>query len=359
MVTADLAPLEGSDRLFLASIRGTGWRCVTASAQWPSTGPVRAIFVEPESVVDVTRDHFRSLASRADRVCQDGHPGLRIRSMRIRGVVSEGLVIPVPACAAEAVARGCDADELSILLGVEVYATPVLPETHGDVVPEPSAFARYAAPIDARDAPDLFVEGEQVRVSELVHGVMLRVGLVYDTPTRTCPVRFVGNGSTARSLDGANVYSRVARRAVDDRWLRELPAMLGVSFFRHFVLYLQVYGGGVADLSYGHPVDRQSCLLLDVASDGKYLPWVYLEHVAAQLSIPRVPLIYRGPYRAASLPAWREGMTLLGGGHTRKGCVVVPEPEGAVSLGDGPMRRRAGKSLAEAFVLRTQREVRE
>lgn len=358
MVTVDLALLAGSDRLLVASVRGTGWRCVTASSLWDGPGTSRAVFVAPDAVVDVTRDHFRSLADRADRACRGGAPGLRVRSVRIRGVLSEGLVIPVPPCAEEAVGRGCDPADLAALLGVESYAAPVLPETHGDVVPEPEAFARYATPIDDREAPDLFVEGEPVRVAELVHGVPLRVGLVYDTPTRTCPLRFVGDACTARSEAGANVFSRTARRAVDDRIFRDLPSELGVPFFRHFVLHLQIYGGGVADLSYGHFVDRQSCLLVDVSADDRYLPWTSVERASTALSIPRVPLIYRGPYRSSSLPSWREGLSLLGGGHTRKGCLVVPEPEGEVALGDGPMRRRLGRSLAEAFVLRTQREAR-
>jgi ATP-dependent RNA circularization protein (DNA/RNA ligase family) len=74
---------------------------------------------------------------------------------------------------------------------------------------------------------------------------------------------------------------------------------------------------------------RQPTLRLFDAMDAKtrkYLDWDDFVRVTDELSLPRVPVLYRGPWNA-ELVALAEGSSTIDSSHVREGIVVKPTRE--------------------------------
>lgn len=117
------------------------------------------------------------------------------------------------------------------------------------------------------------------------------------------------------------------------------------------VLYGEVYGPGIQDLTYG--VKEPNVLFFDGydTNKGKYLDRQAFLSLAESGSLPVVPTLFLGPYGLAPLYTLAEGQTTLAASHVREGIVVKPVQErwdmtiGRVFLklpGEGYLLRKNG-----------------
>lgn len=202
-----------------------------------------AVYVEPDYVVPVDRPEFAFLGSPKHG---------RIRCKKLRGVWSQGLVIAAPEGAQEG-------DDVMELLGIERY------------VPKPSGGKgwKYDGPkgcvSTSIDAPQLlrhlpkydlenvrkfhrtFVPGEQVYVSEKIHGANSRFAFVDDR-------MWYGSRTQWKKTDVRSWWSLAIEECPwIEEWCRSNPG---------FILYGEVYG--VQDLRYGLPNDKVSFRAFDI-----------------------------------------------------------------------------------------------
>ncbi len=115
-------PIQDSDRLSVAKMVGKGWQVVVGRGEL-NPGD-RCVYFEIDSYLDPKDGRYAFLRERCLRkiVSKSGsvlREGLRIRTVRLRGVVSQGLLMPVSAFP-EAAGSGVG-DDVTEALGVEHF----------------------------------------------------------------------------------------------------------------------------------------------------------------------------------------------------------------------------------------------
>ena len=117
IVTIDTAePIPGSDRLDTVTMKGKGWRVVTGRGEFKPGDT--AVYFEIDSALPADDERYAFLRDRCLRTWTDKHgrvlrQAIRIRTVKLRGVISQGLVMPVdkfPELAA--IMNGYDEDEI-------------------------------------------------------------------------------------------------------------------------------------------------------------------------------------------------------------------------------------------------------
>lgn len=200
-----------------------------------------AAFVTLDSIVDVSRPEFSFLADKA----KDGK--CRIRPIRLRGLPSVGLLVPVPPGLSEG-------DDASTALAVTKYEPPQVHSFGTDALAE-------KAPSDVFGLSEYDVEN----VWNIDQFSSLDGSITSETPIRWhisekihgCNARYTYSdgkfhlGSKRRWVkdDGKNVWSIALRKLIDRVGEDELKGLL-----KNFVLFGEVYGR-VQDLHYGIPND--------------------------------------------------------------------------------------------------------
>lgn len=86
-----LEPIEGADKIELLKMRGLGWQCVVQKGIH-TVGDL-VVYCEIDSFVDTSRPDFAWLEK--NTITWEGHRGARIKSMRLRGQISQGIILPL------------------------------------------------------------------------------------------------------------------------------------------------------------------------------------------------------------------------------------------------------------------------
>lgn len=351
-VTFTLHPHPNADRLSIAKIDGTDWQCVTETTQWGETRS--GIYVAIDALLDPARPEFEFLKDKATKAFADGRPGHRLKTVRLRGQLSQGLLVPVPATRDRATAHLAD---WTAILGIERYEPPIPVGLAGDMVREPGVFARYTKIENAKNFPNLFTPVDTVRVTEKIHGTNFRVGLI-DPGTLGEPVYAVGTHATARHPDGTNLYSVTAKKVFPEAKLRACLDELNYDQpLINFIVFAEIFGAKVQDLQYGCKPGEQKVAIFDVLLNDQYLDWEEVQWVADFLEVDTVPLLYYGAYDREKVLTLRDGPTTFENAkHVREGVVVTSDPEVHVSLGaiEGSMfsGRKILKYISDAYLER-------
>lgn len=87
----EIHPIEGADFIELALL--DGWQCVVKKGEF-QVGAI-GVYFEIDSFLDHTRPQFAFLAPRA--IKWNGKEGARIKSMKLKGNLSQGLLLPLSA----------------------------------------------------------------------------------------------------------------------------------------------------------------------------------------------------------------------------------------------------------------------
>ncbi|MBR6850023.1 MAG: 2'-5' RNA ligase, partial [Lachnospiraceae bacterium] len=85
-------PIEGADKIELAHV--LGWQCVVNKGQMQAGD--KAVYFEIDSFLPV-RAEFEFLRSNSYRKTDLMGEGFRLRTMKFRGQVSQGLLLPITA----------------------------------------------------------------------------------------------------------------------------------------------------------------------------------------------------------------------------------------------------------------------
>jgi RNA ligase (TIGR02306 family) len=354
----------------------------------PNADTLSLTKVEGESVVIRTGDfHEGDLAVYVpvDAVVPETVPGTeflgkhrRIRAARLRGIYSEGLLLPLKSVGEFFI--GLEGEDVAQRLGIVKYEDAV-PESMGGG--GPGASVRHGgqeerAPRDPMPVYDiesgkkyghLLNEGEEVVITEKLHGTNARYARLENQDGDS--QLFVGSrnklwrnpfepltlrerlsswlfhhtktwkrsfGRPARSLK-PNIYWEVAARygfTVDD-----LP--------EGFVLYGEIFGQ-VQDLKYGAGQGEVWLRIFDIydALYGEWLDWDDVVDFCDSLGLETVPVLYRGPWSPDLVEKFVGGKSVLDEKTIREGIVVKPaETREADHFG-----RVIVKYISEAYKLR-------
>lgn len=280
-----------ADALSIADIEGSAWQVVVRTEDFEAEGA--GIYIPVDTVVPETEE-FEFLKSK----------NFRIKAIRLRGEYSYGLLIPNR----EGLPVG---EDVTDKLGIKQYEPPVPIDMSGDVERAADWVVTYTDIERYENYPDVLVEGEEVVVTEKIHGSNLRV-------TRKGDRLFVGGHNRMFKESEKSLYWRVIRKqGIDESLMQGLP--------EEVVLFGEAYGRKVQNLSYGQ--STQQVVFYDAFKHGRYFSWDETAALLEQLGLSMVPLLYRGNFSLSQIRALATGPTCLGAEHMREGVVVKPLAE--------------------------------
>lgn len=265
----------------------------------------------------------------------------RVKAVRLRGILSQGLCYP----AREEWPEGADVTEI---LGITKWEPPIPAHLSGEVF---AAGFERTLKYDIENYkrhPHVLEDGEPVVFTEKLHGTWCMIGLMPKQMAHPEEGRLMvsSKGLSSRGLamkydaeaNKTNLYVRVARHYT-------MENRIGFAFGRVlkdetnpqpvFVLG-EVFGAGVQDLAYGSKTDKDVDIgfrIFDIyvgkPGQGRYLNDDELDGACERLSIPRVPVLYRGPFSKAVMQEYTDGFETITGHdtHIREGIVIRPQTE--------------------------------
>lgn len=285
----------------------------------------------------------------------------RVKAIRLRGVLSQGLVYP----ARESWKLG---DDVTEELGITKWEPTVPASMAGEVA---SVGGQRTVKYDIENFkkfPELFLEGDMVVITEKLHGTWTMIGLMspqWEHPE--CGNTIVSSkGLAAKGLalknndaNANNLYWRIARKLnLSEKWFaldQIVRDTLSQGGDRVFVLG-ETFGAGVQDLKYGLSGDAVDFRVFDVAVSSNagthFLNDVELDEFCELLGLTRVPVIYRGPFSKEKLAEATDGYETYSGRkcHIREGVIVRPCVE---AFAEGlPNNRLQLKSVSGDYLTR-------
>jgi len=263
----------------------------------------------------------------------------RIKAKRLRGTFSMGLLTKA--------LPGMEEGQLVAgQLNLTKYEPPMDQVTGGEAERYPFDWPKYTDIESLRRWPDIFQPGEEVVLTEKLHGTSSR--FVWKEGRL-----WVGSHTEVKREIPGSVYWGAAARYQLGKRLEAVP---------NIAIYGEVYGW-IQDLRYGHRAGSSQLAHLDAMdlSSMKYLDHDAFKDLASMLEIPSVPELYRGPWKE-DLRAFAEGNTTvldpystleqLPVKHVREGWVGKPVKERF----DERIQRVILKFHGEGYLTRKEKE---
>lgn len=283
-----------ADRLSI--VRFKGWTCVCNTQDF--VGSELAAYVPLDSVVPDTPE-WAFMKGRS-----------RVKTAKIRGIVSQGLLIP-----------GKDhphwqvGDDVAAECGIVKYEEPEPLCEGGEDLPEPARFMQYTDIENIKGHMDVLRPGEPVHILEKVHGSSCRFGWI---DGEFC----VGSRTKCKKRNDNNLYWRAVLAYPD------LPEKMAHAFGKSSdaILYAEVIG--VQDLKYGRSFGSPGLAVFDFSWGGQFHPFHIAKHYASAFDLPVVTTLHEGPFDIDQAFGLAEGKTTMHGcDHVREGVVVRPISE--------------------------------
>lgn len=338
-------PHPNADKLEIAKV--CGYQSIVRKDQF-KTGDLVAYIPEDSLLPEVLMEEMGLTGRLA------GKDKNRVKAVRLRGILSQGLCYPVQ----DGWKAGEDVTEA---LGVTKYEPPTPTHMGGQLW---MAGGRRTVKYDIENwkrHPDILQEGEPVVFTEKLHGTFTGFGfmppLLADPENGDVVIFSKGLGAKGYSFkltpeNDNNLYVRCYRQ--HEEQLLAMVEVLRKCYSDHPIFILgETFGAGVQDLSYGHNAkkDNLGFRVFDVyiGGDGnEYLGDFDLQDACDAYKVPRVPIIYRGPFSEARMLEYTTGNTTLSASHIREGIVMRPVRERT----DPEIGRVQLKSVSEDYLTR-------
>lgn len=321
-----------------------------------------------------------------------GKDGNRVKAMKLRGIVSQGIMYPLDhrvhgfsdsdGCSFMLDSTGTlkvvyEGDDVADSLGITKYEPRVPAHMAGEVANIHGRTVKYDIE-NFKRYPDILQDGEEVVMTEKLHGTFLGFGWWpgLDHPDLPGDVFAFSKGLGAQGLvfkdneaNQFNIYLQTAKGFELGGRLKSALKRFDHDTFESFwtapiFLFGEIFGAGVQDLQYG--LKAKTYRVFDVwmgdPTGGRFLN--VDEKVALVRAIntsvsaesmvltPRpiemVPILYRGPFSKDVMLEHTKGKTTFGGAHIREGVVITP----VVERRHEEIGRVILKSVSDDYLLR-------
>lgn len=283
-----------------------------------------------------------------------GKQGLRIKAIRLRGTVSQGLLYPVyeESGSLSLVLEGGEkrripsrvsSEEVAAALGVEKYVPPIPTAFEGAVVPVHGHTIRFDIE-SLQSYPDAIAPGEEVVMTEKLHGTWTGMGFdpslqhpdLYQGGTLISSKGMSANGLAFKtdSSNERNLYVRTWRRYLLEPGHWDALIRESRQVGRAFHVLGETLGRGVQDLHYGLKTTelRAFAVVLGGAKDpeARFVSADGLAGWCGRVALEPVPELGRGPFSTAAALSLRDGRTTFRAKHVREGVVISPNRERSI-----------------------------
>ncbi|MCQ9133491.1 RNA ligase (ATP) [Streptomyces hilarionis] len=319
------------------------YRAVVAKGAY-RTGEA-AVYIPEQSVLPAALIEELGLTGRLA-----GSGADRVRAVRLRGELSQGIVCRPEALAdvdlARAAAQGTDFAER---LGIVKWVPPIPPTMNGEVEAAPELLP-WVDIENIQRYPAIFEEGEPVVVTEKLHGSACLLTYVAEQERVYVSSKGFGARSLALTEDPRNLYWRAVRGHGVPEAAARLAGRLGA---RRVGVFGEVYGAGVQDLTYGADGRRDTLgyAVFDVCADiDGTVRWLDATRLL-EGELPLVPRLFEGPYDSERILGIATGRETVSGRalHLREGVVIRPAVERHSPVTGG---RAIAKAVSGAYLTR-------
>lgn len=304
-VIGEIRPIEGADNIELAMVGG--WHAITKKGQYK---------VE-DQVIIATTDAVIPL-SISDEMGVTGYlrKGQRVRTVKLRGVYSECLILPMDLLVFSD--KISDGEDMMEMLGIFKYEPPVkmvemsVGGRKFKYHQNPNFHVYYKFP-NLKNAPEMFNEEDLVTITRKLHGTNARYGIVrkknlslWDRVRKFFGNKWVefeyvyGSHNVEKGSDSQGFYSTDVWRTVAEEYnikeklweyVKEYydPQHLGSGI----VIYGEIYGHGIQK-NYEYGLQDIKFAGFDVEVDGTYQSYFNERTIFIILDLPTVELLYHG-----------------------------------------------------------------
>jgi RNA ligase (TIGR02306 family) len=304
----EIKSIEGADKIELAVVGG--WNCIIQKGQYAEGGLV---------IVATTDAVIPQELSDAMNVTSYLRKGQRVRTVKLKGVYSECLIIPFSMTVGrtKVVKTWKEGDDLMEAMGVFKYEPPVKTISLGGgrkikYKDNPNFGVYYKFP-NIKNVPDMFTGSDLVEITRKIHGTNARYGIVkknklsiWDKIKRFFGDRWVGyefvvgshnveKGSDSQGYYDTNVWYEIAEKYNLKEKMWNIAKTRGVDDIGSgMVLYGEIYGAGIQK-GYDYGLNEIKFVGFDVIINGKYVDTQKAKYIIeAHFRVPYVPILYMG-----------------------------------------------------------------
>lgn len=303
----EVKAIEGADNIEQAVIGG--WNCIVKKGTHHAGQLV--IVTTTDAVIPLKLSDEYGVTSYLRK-------GQRVRTVKLRGVYSECLVIPINPNFAIAFSEGQDMMEK---LGITKYEPPVkqIQLASGRKIKwrDNQNFHIYYKFPNLKNVAGMFTEEDMVQITRKIHGTNARYGIVkksklsfWDKVKKLFRVAdalvdyeyIYGSHNCEKGSDSQGFYSTDVWRTIAEEYgIKEklykdaLSRHKAGSLGTGLVIYGEIYGAGIQK-NYEYGLKDIKFAGFDVTIDGKYESTIYTEWMFSpnMLELPHVEVLYEG-----------------------------------------------------------------
>ena len=287
----------------------------------------------------------------------------RVKAIKLRGVLSQGLIVPTVKDVATTqyitnetgeklwVSEGNDVTEF---LGITKYEPRIPTSMNGEVFNAFGNTVKYDIE-NFKRYPDVLLEGEDVYITEKLHGTWCCMGYHPEIEVPVITSKGLSDKGLAFKHNEANKNNLYLRsfKATIDKDDKSIVDRAKEYFFDDEPFYIlgEIYGKGIQDAAFVYDAETPKFRVFDVyygqPGRGEYLGYYDLVTFCDRLNLEMVPVLYVGPFSKEKMLELTDGKTVLGE-NIREGVVTVPVEERR----DLELGRVILKSVSEKYLLR-------
>lgn len=317
-----IEPHPNADRLELARVGG--YLSIVGKGQF-KTGDL-GVYIPEGAIVPTWMLEKMGLVGKLA-----GSEKNRVKAMRLRGILSQGLVYPSRAMDDGShltetqnsfddlpmILHSGPGENLAADLGITKYVPRIPASMSGDVFHPVTGFLPKFDVENIKRYPHVLEKGESVIITEKVHGTCVIFGAIPSSYSYRIPdaidgrVLVASKGICAQGLAfkdtpdnrAKNLYIRTLEAAGMIERVKALADANGAPI----VLLGEIFGKGVQDLHYG--AETAQFRLFDIyLPDGKsFASAIVTGKLADKYSIPHVPILYHGPWSVGLVEQFTQG----------------------------------------------------
>ncbi|MEH2242491.1 RNA ligase (ATP) [Nostoc sp.] len=284
-------PHPNADRLDIASIEGMGYQVIIGKGSF-QPGDLAFYFPIDSVIPEKFLDQFgiRNYYSK------------KLYAVKLRGIFSEGLLIPVGNNFI-----GNVGDDYTEYFGVTKYEY-LIPQGMSGEAESVIGHYKFPSPENLKRYKNILIEGEEVVVTEKLHGTNFTVLVDADGTTKIGSHNYFWKNS---EVNKTLVYIRAYN---ENEAFQKLPP--GTQIFG------EIYG--VQDIKYGLNNGKIGIAIFAVRRGSHFLNYSDFVAFCEEFALPRVPVLYIGAYTWEAVSQFNNANSVVSPNCIMEGVVVQP-----------------------------------
>jgi RNA ligase (TIGR02306 family) len=302
----EIKPIEGADNIELAIVGG--WSCITKKGEYKSGDEV--IVATTDAVIPFELSNEMGVTSYLRK-------GGRVRTVKLRGVYSECLIIPFRFAPKGVFLR--EGTDMMDSMNIFKYEPPVkqIQLAGGRKIrwqDNPNFHIYYKFP-NLKNVPGMFTEEDTIEMTRKIHGTNARYGIVKKKKLSIWDKirKFVGltdrwiayefvvgshnveKGSDSNGFYDTNVWYEIEKKYNIKKKLWDYVKLMDIEHIGDGItLYGEIYGAGIQK-NYDYGLEEIEFVGFDVKENGEYLSPINSKLVIKNmLDLPYVEILYFG-----------------------------------------------------------------